>query len=310
MTKEKVVSAEEVEKLKRFVDDVLKKSISVSSEQMSLVLEKSDLDKKEKVILNYIKNNPGIIKQGVVNDFENEVGYSKKPVLKIIKKLEEYKMITVTPDKVNSQTHHLFVNNENILIYLIEHIDSFKQAYFTIIDGVQKLEGMISNMDLPDKSDLLRSIILPFKAFTLLMQYNLIGQLGTPSDKSTLDKKYSIFQSTMQEIHLKLYESKILKMLPNDEILILIHLFANNSNGLRPEDIIEMQKTFEQYRLREDIEKVLDALWYLSYSILPSIHSHYRRFDAKQLKDWRKVISKFNHVPYNPMRGFGMMSTR
>lgn len=70
MTEEKVVSAEEVKKIKKCVDDVLTKSISISSsEQISVKVEKSDLDEKEKAILDYIKNNSGVIKQSISRCF-------------------------------------------------------------------------------------------------------------------------------------------------------------------------------------------------------------------------------------------------
>jgi hypothetical protein len=303
MTEEKVVPVEEVQRITKYVDDILKKSISLpSSEKISVRPEKSDLDEKEKTILDYIKNNPGDIKQTVVDAFKIKVGYSRKPVLKIVNKLERYGLIIVRPDKENIRKHHLFINNENALVLLIEIIDSFKQNYFTIIDGVEMLDdNKISNMAFIERSKLIESIILPFKSFTLLMQYNLFGQSETPSNKLILDKKFGIFHTAMQEIYLKLYQSKILKILTDDnEGQILIHLFSNNANGLRPENIIEMLKTFELYGLRENIEKLMDPLWKLSYPILPFVHSHYRRYNTKELKDWRRVIAEFDYLPYNP----------
>lgn len=213
-------------------------------------------------------------------------------------------MIIVIPDKVNPRKHHLFVNNENGLVFLVENLYSFKQNYFTIIDSVEMLDdNKISNMAFIEKSKLIESIILPFKSFTLLMQYNLFGQSQTPSNKLILDKKFGIFHTAMQEIHLKLYKSKILKIFTDDnEGQILIHLFSNNANGLRPENIIEMLKTFEQYGLRENIEKLMDPLWKLNYPILPFVHSHYRRYYAEELKDWRRVIAEFNYLPYDPIK--------
>ena len=303
MIEEKFVPAEEVQRIKKCVDDALKNSISLSSaEKISVRPEKSDLDEKEKTILDYIKNNPGVIKQTVVDVFKNKVGYSRKPVLKIVNKLERYGLIIIRPDKVNPRKHHLFVNNENALVLLIENLDSFKQNYFTIIDSVELLDdNTISNMAFIEMSKLIESIILPFKSFILLMQYNLFGHTETPSNKLILDKKFAIFHTAMQEIHLKLYKSKILKIFTdNNEEQLLVHLFANKSNGLRPENIIEMLKTFEQCGLRENIEKLMDPLWNLSYPILPFVHSHYRRYNAKDLRDWRRVLTEFDYLPYNP----------
>jgi DNA-binding MarR family transcriptional regulator len=200
MTEEKVVPVEEVQRIKKYVDDVLKNSISLSSsEKISVRPEKSDLDEKEKTILDYIKNNPGVIKQTIVDAFKIKVGYSRKPVLKIVNNLERYGLIIVRPDKENIRKHHLFTNNENALVLLIEILDSFKQNYFTIIDSVEMLDdNTISNMAFIEKSNLIESIILPFKSFILLMQYNLFGQSETPSNKLILDKKFGMIHTAMQ----------------------------------------------------------------------------------------------------------------
>jgi hypothetical protein len=106
----------------------------------------------------------------------------------------------------------------------------------------------------------------------------------------------------IQQIHLKLYKSKILKMLIGDsEEEILVHLFMNTSNGLSPRSIIEMIGIFKKLRMGESIERLIDSLWNFSYPILPLVDLHYGRnkYNAETIKNWRKVISEFD---YNPSR--------
>ena len=48
-------------------------------------------------------------------------------------------MIIVKPEKGNNQGHHLFINNENVLVSLFADLDSFKHAYFNLIDKLDSL---------------------------------------------------------------------------------------------------------------------------------------------------------------------------
>jgi hypothetical protein len=97
-------------------------------------------------------------------------------------------------------------------------------------------------------------------------------------NKDLVERRANAVDEMMQQIHSKLYKSKILKMLIGDsEEEILIHLFMNHSNGLCPVNIIEMIGIFKKFEMGEFIEKLIDSLWDISYSILPFVDLHYSR---------------------------------
>jgi hypothetical protein len=86
-------------------------------------------------------------------------------------------------------------------------------------------------------------------------------------------------------------------LIGDSEEEILIHLFMNTSNGLSPKSIIEMMGIFKKLGMGRSIDKVIDSLWDISYSILPFVDLHYNRnkYDAETIKNWRKVISEFDY---------------
>jgi hypothetical protein len=86
-------------------------------------------------------------------------------------------------------------------------------------------------------------------------------------------------------------------LIGDSEEEILIHLFMNTSNGLSPKSIIEMMGIFKKLGMGGSIDKVIDSLWDISYSILPFVDLHYNRnkYDAETIKNWRKVISEFDY---------------
>jgi hypothetical protein len=58
-----------------------------------------------------------------------------------------------------------------------------------------------------------------------------------------------------------------------------------------------MMGIFKRLRMSESIEKLISSLWDISYSILPFVDLHYRKYDVETIKDWRKVMSEFDHNP-------------
>jgi hypothetical protein len=202
-------------------------------------------------------------------------------------------------DENNSKRHHLFINKANELSSLLLKLDSFKKSYFSLLDKTQLLEdNLVSNLSFYDKSKLIEAVVLPFKAVMLLIQYDLFGHIEKVPNKYLVEKKANAAYEMMQQIHSKLYKSKILKMLIGDsEEEILIHLFMNTSNGLYPGNIKEIWEIFRKLGMGKPIEKLIDSLWDISYLILPFVDLHYshNRYDGETIKNWRKVISEFDY---------------
>jgi hypothetical protein len=268
----------------------------VMIEEKNVPYRENSLSETENSVFQYTKEHPGTSKEEVVNNVKSR---SRVPILNAIKSLADDGLIFDKEDENNSKRHHLFINTGNELASLITKLDSFKGSYFSLIDKTQLLEDIIvSNMPSYDKSKLIEALILPFKAVMLLIQYDLFGHREKTPNKDLIQKKTNATYTMMQQIHLKLYKSKILKMLIGDsEEEILIHMFMNPSNGLSPANIIEILEIFNKFGMKETIEKLIDSLWDISCSILPFVHLHYNqnKYDMEAIKNWRKVISEFHY---------------
>jgi hypothetical protein len=268
----------------------------VITEEKNVSYRENSLSETEMLIFQHIKKHPETSKEKVVRNVKSR---SRVPILNTIKSLADDGLIFIKKDEYNSKRHHLFINTSNELASLILKLDSLKESYFTLLDKTQSFDdNLVSNTSFYDKSKLIEALVLPFKAVMSLIQYDLFGHIEKTPNKDLIQKKTNTAYTMMQQIHLKLYKSKILKILIGDsEEEILIHLFMNTSNGLSPRSIIEMIGIFKKLGMSEPIDKVIDSLWDISYSILPFVDLHYGRnnYDAETIKNWRKVISEFDY---------------
>ena len=288
----------DIEKLKKVYSDLGDalgiEHFRVAAKESNISYRENTLSEKEKLVFKCIREHPGTNKENVVNNVKE---YSRMTIRKTIESLVDYGLIFDKEDKNNSRRHHLFINPRSELASLILKLDSFKEMYFNLLDKTQLLEdNLVSDMTFYDKSKLIEAVVLPFKALMLLIQYDLFGHIERRPNKDLVEKKVNTAYITMQQIHLRLSEIKILKMLIGDsEEEILIHLFMNTSCGLSPGNIIEMMGIFKKLRMSESIEKFISSLWEISYSILPFVDLHYKKYDVETIKDWRKVMSEFDY---------------
>lgn len=98
---------------------------------MSQQLSQKDLD-----VLQYIKANPGITKEAVINGLKDK--YSRVTVFNIIKNLEAQKIIDVQKDKPNSQTHHVSINNDNLVAQHLQELDEFEQVFISLLEVIKE----------------------------------------------------------------------------------------------------------------------------------------------------------------------------
>ncbi|MGB0026739.1 MAG: hypothetical protein WBP64_07850, partial [Nitrososphaeraceae archaeon] len=270
---EKVVDAKELEKVKGFIDDIImNKSVPSTYNQLTVKIDGANLSENDKIIFNCIRNNPGIIKNDVVKRFENEKGsgYSRVTIFSAIKRLEkEYCMIIVKPGKGNNQGHRLFINNENILVSLFEDLDSFRHAYFNLID---KLDSLLKKerldfygfIGLNENLKLVNALLTPFKF--ILTSY-IILELFLPSektqDKEFLHKKFELIHDTIRDLQTKLHDTIFKKPLFKsnygiyhdnflyDHLGFLSNVLHSSLWGSNYENIDYMLKTFDRYELKD-----------------------------------------------------------
>jgi hypothetical protein len=319
---EKVVNVKELDKIKEAIDDVkeaiddviIKKSIPSTFNQLTVKIEGADLNEKDKRIFNYIKNNPGVIKTHVVKFFKNEKipGYSRVPVFSAVKRLEqEYYMIIVEPDESNNKIHHLFINNENVLVSLIVDLDSFKHAYFDLIDKLDSLlssEHIIFNgfIGLVENLKMVNALLTPFKfVLTLYIIFELFLPYEKVDDKELLHKKFKLIYDTIKDLQIKLHETtfKESRFRPSNSIYcdnflhdrlgFLNNILHNGLWGSNYENIEEMLITFGKYELKDTAEVVLDCLWKIIYPIFPLLYPRYYKDNQEMFRDWRQVMISY-----------------
>lgn len=316
MPKRIVVNLDELKGIRTQLNSVINASQTPRSSpnQPRNINQTTDLDQKEKTIFEHIRNHPGCIKQEVVNAFENKnknkPGYSRKPVFKIICRLERYGMIIVKPDSANSQIHHLFINEENVLVLLIKDFGSFKQVYFKLIDSTKgiliKLNDSIQEILKRDDDDstaghfvakateLTQALLHPY--IYLIRKYifwDLFWMRQESINKDAIQKKFTIIYQFMQEVYLKLQEALPSPTSYYNEDSPMRKLWGESTN-LGPADILIMLKTFEKNNLSEKAEAVMDSLWKISYPILHLLDYDYV-LQKEKLTDWRNVIGSFDY---------------
>jgi DNA-binding MarR family transcriptional regulator len=282
-------------KLRNDIDNLIKDEKSNISKQAAVrsIYEHHDLTQKEKLIIKHIRNNPGQTKEDVVRNLGK---YSRVPIFNSINKLVRDGLILIEEDEVNSRIHHLYVNNQNILISLIGDLDYFKAAYFNLIQKAKPiLKALFRSRDseLYCKAwDLLIALMEPYKCLIVMYSVSdLVLWRTRPLDNETLLRKFAIIFTNMQEIFPKLYEIMPNKQFKPDRELLRKILF-DVSIGFNPGTIITMLTTFEEHGLSYAAEPVIDLLWKMSYPIRPLLNSPYNTDKEDVLiDDWRKVMS-------------------
>jgi hypothetical protein len=272
-------AVEDLEKQQKDIDMLKRnKRADITTKDSKRTHEEYDFTEREKRIYEYIKNNPGSTKQNVVNKFEGI--YSRSPIFKTVKLLKKEEIIIVGHDEHNRHVTRLFINNENILVSLIKDLNSFKQLFFNLIYKAMMIVGPKENDDwlgaLLFRSELVRALLFPYKAF--IIKYNLGDLLpsDTKIDDETLHKKFTIVSDTMREIHLKLYQNMSDKGWNNNGEELKEQLLSNFTSTEKShyEELGDVLKIFEKYGLRQSAEAVFDSLF--------------------GSRDWLKLIPKFS----------------
>ena len=307
---DRVVDAKELEQIKQFIDGVKTKAKPLSSlRQIQVATEETDLDERDKAIFDYIRGDQDLIKKNVIDTFKGKLGYSRKIILRRIKRLEQLGMIIVKPDKNNRRIHHLLINNGNELVSLIADLDSFQQAYFDLID---RLNSLVKNksiiftglLGLIENLRLVNAVATPFKlllkiytAFDLLLPHN--------GDNDYLHRRFAIIHGTIKELQNKLYDSVFKEPLVTscdtfftntylyDNLNLLNNILHGSILGSSYDDIEAMLITFNKCRLMETAEMLMDRLWKIIYPVFPIIYPRYSKDNPDVLRDWRRVMQNF-----------------
>lgn len=297
----KVAYTADVEKiLKNSIEEISKKAIILPPffDEILPRTDEADLDEKDKEILDYISKNSGIIQERLLSALENKTGYSRRAFYRIIKKLKQSHMVTVEPDKINKRIHHLYINNYNIIISLLDDLVAFNKAYFNLIDNLTRLEMSFSSAT--ERLQMANAITMPFRFFIIGYGISsiILSWQQTSLDKQTLHRKFTLMYRHLQEVHSKLSDTMLDTGLIEtaDEILVE-GIIEKNSGILNPKEIITVLNTFDKYGLRENIELVLDCLWRISHPIIRLSYPYYTLKNPAVQKDWRKLLEEYERLP-------------
>ena len=148
--------------------------------------------------------------------------------------------------------------------------------------------------------NLLNALIYPYKILCVMyVASDIFLWHKRPLDNDTLHRKFEIFFKTTKKIH-----NKLLEIWPDSEsesIVVSLILFSG-SFGFSKSYIEQMLERFEEYGLSDSAEPVLDALWKISYPILPLVDpsSYNEHLKNGTLKDWRAVLKDDPESKYIP----------
>ena len=216
-----------------------------------------EITEKERTILNYITDNPGITKQRLVEGLDGK--YSRGPIFNSLKKLEKWHMIDIKRDKPNSQTHNLFTSDNNPILNAEKNVRRFSNAFFNLIYVVREKELLLQTLNLyrylinayvltalikwPYEMNKISLYILHRTIFSEIfsMQYKLIDMLSDRSEEKR---------------NLEIYCKEVLDS--SSELLLLPKAFNSTF------------KVYKKYNLSKEIVPILDSLWEISLPLFNS----------------------------------------
>lgn len=227
------------------------------------------LNEKEWEVFEYTKENPGKTREGIVRGMKGH--YSRIPILKALKILEEYEMITVK--KKNRQFHTIVANDNNLFLNVSNDINDFKEKFLILLNRI--------------KSKAIRSTLVIRKGARLSEGYSLLSELfiiyhqllrvflfqamtkwskQEILDKQTLTRLYNTIFPILLAIQLKL--SEVLIHIPstaNDKVILRRNeLISYDKTLLIPALMPKTIETFANYGLEREIVPVLGHLTKIS----------------------------------------------
>lgn len=288
------VEVDQLESIKNQIETLLGKASKSPIINQYEMISESDLSEKEKMIIDYVKKNPGTTKQGVVSGLRGR--YSRGPVFKAIEDLQKYGIIVVRKDTTNPQIHHLYINDESLLLSTAQELERVRNSFFVLIDKVKSKQGKWK-----DNEDYNYIIPITIMYAHLIVIHNISSIFIWPKktkDREILQRLYIIGLARIQEI-----QSKLLDIRLDMNILssVLIHLFV-----LNPEKLEAVYDELCRYKIDKEGESVLDSLWHISHPLVPifiktrlskyTYESEEREQILKMSDDWRELVKMVQNM--------------
>lgn len=306
-----LVERNELESVRELVDSLLEKggkqSFDGSVEAQTDYGSPYKLDNREKKVVDYISSNSGTTKEDVVRGLKGK--YSRVTIFHALDRLLEKDIIVTTHRNEESRINHLYVNHDRETLSTQENLAAFQYFYSELMDEMI----LIFQSKFPEKEKgkegkaliylLSRMVELyKFLCITYITSDILLWE-KRPLDNDILHTRFELFLNAMKELHTKLIETltKVGIGLEKGKEIIYAILF-NSEWSLSIGELYSMLKYFKKNGLGDHFEPVVDAIWVLSYHILPSIDPYYgKHYRNGTLIDWRNMFDANSRLQYKPI---------
>ena len=322
--RKRVSDREEIDELRNRIEELEKEKQQLQVALPSLKIEE-DLTQRESIIVQYLKQNPGTSKQSVINELTTNEKGSRVTVLKAIKRLESYAVISARRDKKNSSFYKLYLNENSVFLSVYSELEELKNAFFNLIEKLGDTPITPTNTNTAgdpfyNNTNATRYYDLLFIYQHILGVYLTYSVLKWPNkvkDKLILNKIHAVMFYRMIEIQNKVSEVfKLQKGMPdlNDATFgqvsnPILQEFINTMFFLRPQKVAEIIKDYgvtsikksdltkEKEGVKKDIALLLEVVWKIGFPIYlyldPNIWSDFLPEDIDKLKDWKYAMTNY-----------------
>ena len=189
----------DIESLKRALKS------NVNYEYNKTFLLKYNLADKERMVHEYIRDNPGCNKQSVVEHFNNMdiPGLSRNPIFNIIKSLIERGYVIEERDRHNKNTRKLFPNEQHVILSVTDEIEDFRNRFLELLESPHLTNIQNEN----GKNQILKYVDEFYSKFVGICIFRALPAFRKMiSDKQTLHELYNVIFSNVILIQEKYYE--------------------------------------------------------------------------------------------------------
>jgi hypothetical protein len=322
--RKRVSEREEIAELRNRVEQLEKEKQQLQVALPSLKIEE-DLTQRESIIVQYLKQNPGTSKQSVINELTTNENGSRVTVLKAIKRLESYAVISARKDKKNSSFYKLYLNENSVFLSVYSELEELKNAFSNLIEKLGNTPA-ITTTDTISAGDPFYNItgsdaryydllFIYHQILGIYVTYSVLKWPNQVKDKPILNKIYAIIFYTMIEIQKQM--SKVFKLpigIPDYKDATfgqafnpLTQQFINSVFLIRPRKMAEILKDYgftsirkrdltkENEGVKKDIASLLEVVWKIGFPIYlyldPTIWSDFHPEDIDKLKDWKYAMT-------------------
>ena len=306
----------------------LKKDLIECRKQLELLPNtkiEGDFTDREKRITEYLKENSDVSKESVIKKLTEEGVGSRVTVIKAIKNLASYGVISARKDKGNSPAYKLHLNQNSDFISVYSELEELKNAFSNLIEKLG--DTPITPTNTNTAGDPFYNTTNATRYYDLLFIYqHILGVYLTYSvliwpnsvkDKLILNKIHAVMFYRMIEIQNKVTEVfKLQKGMPdlNDATFgqvsnPILQEFINTMFFLRPQKVAEIIKDYgvtsikksdltkEKEGVKKDIALLLEVVWKIGFPIYlyldPNIWSDFLPEDIDKLKDWKYAMTNY-----------------